>query len=66
MLRIDSLIVNTFVNNVKVMTVQKLDHIKKINHKYDTTFEMVNIKPINFYLKLKNERNRKKNMLKLS
>lgn len=53
-------IVSIFVDDIKVMCIKRLGYIKKIKWKYATTFDMVNIRPIGFYLDLKVEKDHQK------
>lgn len=62
----NSPIVSTFVDNIKVIGIKKPGYIKKVKLELVVTFEMANIKPISFYLRLKFKRNRVKKILKLS
>ncbi len=59
-------IMSTFVDNIKVMGQKNSGQIEKVQAKLVATFEMVDIGPISFYLRLKVERNRQKQLLKLS
>lgn len=58
-------IVSTFVNNIKIMRVKRLEVIEQVKKKLATAFHMVDISPISFYLGLKVEKNRIKKILKL-
>lgn len=46
-----------FVDNVKIINVKRSSHIEKVKEKLVTAFEMVDIRPISFYLGLKVEKN---------
>lgn len=65
-LAINGPIVSTFNDNVKVIEVKKSNHIKRVKRKFADTFEMVDMRPISFYLSLKIERDCQKKTLKLS
>lgn len=65
LLEINGPIINTFVNNVKVIGVKGSGYIKKVKIKHVVTFEMVDIGPISFYLGLKVKKNQIKITLKL-
>lgn len=54
---INSLIVNIFINNIKIIGVKRLDYIKKVKKKFAIIFKIIDIGFINFYLDLKIERN---------
>lgn len=47
------------------MGIKESNHIKKIKQKLVTTFKIVDIEPISFYVGLKIERNQAKKILKL-
>ncbi len=59
-------IVNTFVDDIKVMDVKRSGHIERVKRELAAAFEMVDMGPINFHLGLKVERDREKKTLKLS
>lgn len=63
--RINKPIVNTFVDDIKVIRVKRSGYIKKVKRELALTFEMIDIGPISFYLGLKVERNQAKKTLKL-
>ena len=48
------------------MSIKSSGHIKKVKLELAIAFEMADIRPISFYLRLKVERNRVKKILKLS
>lgn len=62
---IEGLIISTFVDDIKIMGVKRLEVIKQIKKKLATAFDMVDMSPISFYFCLKVERNRIKKILKL-
>lgn len=62
---IKGLLVSIFVNDIKVMRVQKSGVIKQIKKKLATAFEIVDISPISFYLSLKVEKDREKKIFRL-
>lgn len=64
-LAIDSPIIRMFVDNIKIMGVKRLGHIKRVKKKCVAVFEMIDMGPISFYLSLKVEKNHQKKMLKL-
>ena len=49
-------IVNTFVDDIKVMGVKRSEHIKRVKLKLVVVFEMADMGSISFYLGLKVER----------
>lgn len=53
---INSLIVSTFIDNINVIEIKKLGHIKRVKKKLIAVFEIVDIGPIGFYLGLKVEK----------
>lgn len=55
-----------FVDNIKVIGIKESSHIKKVKHKLVTVFEIVDIRPISFYLGLKIKRDSQNKILKLS
>ncbi len=57
-LGINGPILNTFVEDIKVMGVKESCHIKMLKRKLAAAFEMVDIGAISFYLGLKVERDR--------
>lgn len=57
---------NTFVDNIKVMARKKSGHIERIKAKLATTFDIIEMGPISFYLGLKIEIDQSKQSLKLS
>ena len=58
-------IVSTFVDNITVMGVKESGHITRVKRELAAAFKMVDMRPINFYLGLKVERDRQKKTLKL-
>lgn len=64
--KINWLIVSMFVDDIKIMEVKELDHIKKVKQELATAFKMVDIGLISFYLGLKVEKDRQNKTLKLS
>lgn len=54
-----------FVDDIKVIRVKKFSYIERVKQELATTFKIVVIGPINFYLGLKMEKDRKKKILKL-
>ena len=59
-------IVSIFVNDIKVIGIKRLGHIKKVKRELASVFEMMDIWPISFCLGLKIERDRQKKTLNLS
>ena len=58
-------IVSTFVDDIKVIGVKESGQIKRVKRKLAAAFEIVDMRPINFYLGLKVESDRQKKTLKL-
>lgn len=58
-------IVNTFVDNIKIMGPERSKTIEKVKKKLATAFEIVDMGPISFYLGLKVEQNREIKIIKL-
>lgn len=54
-----------FVDDIKIIDVKGLGHIKKVKLELATAFELVEMSPISFYLELNVERDLVKNTLKL-
>lgn len=65
-IEINRQIVSTFADNIKIIVVKRSGNFEKVKQKLTTVFEIVDIDPISFYLRLKVERNRVKRILKLS
>lgn len=63
---INSLIVSTFVDDIKVIGIKESGHIERVKLELIAAFKMADIKPISFYLGLKIEKDRAKKILKLS
>ncbi len=59
-------IVSIFVDDIKVIGIKRLGHIKKVKRELASVFEMIDIWPISFGLGLKIERDRQKKTLNLS
>lgn len=57
--------VSTFVNNIKVMTSKRSGIIYCIKIKLTAAFLIVDMGPISFYLRLKVEKNRENQIIKL-
>ena len=51
-------IVSTFVDDINIIGVKESDYIKRVKRELAAAFEMVDMRPINFYLGLKIERDR--------
>ena len=58
------LVVNAFVDDIKIMTVKRSEMMKAVKAKLTSTFLMIDINPICFYLGLKMERDREKQTIK--
>lgn len=54
---INGLILNIFINDIKVIRVIKLSYMKKVNTKMALIFEIIDLSHISFYLRLKVEVN---------
>lgn len=54
---INGRIISTFINNIKIIGIKKLDYVKKVKQKFAIIQEIIDIKPISFYLGLKVEKN---------
>lgn len=65
-INLKSLILNLFINDIKIMGMEKSGIITKIKAKLITSFWIVDMEPINFYLRLKVKRNPEKKTIKLS
>lgn len=59
------LIINIFVDNIKVIDIKRLGYIEKVKLKLVAAFKIIDINPISFYLRLKVKRNQAKKILKL-
>lgn len=62
----NSLVVSTFVDDIQIMALKKSGLIEHIKAKLTFAFVIANMSPISFYLGLKEERNQKQKMIKLS
>lgn len=58
-------IVSIFINYIKVMDLKRLSQIVKVKIKLFTTYEIIDIRLISFYLVLKREKNYEKKIFKL-
>lgn len=63
---LNSPVVSTFVDEIKIMAPKESGIIQRIKAKLKAAFSMVNMGPISFYLGLKVERDRIKQTIKLS
>lgn len=63
--RINSLVISIFVDNIKVINAKNLIYIKEFKLKLATTFQIIDIRLISFYLRLKIKKNRVKKTLQL-
>lgn len=61
---LNSLVISTFVNNIKVIALKKSGMIYYIKAKLVATFFIVDISSISFYLGLKIEQNQAKRIIK--
>lgn len=52
----NDLIVSKFVNDIKIMEVERSSHIKIVKKELAAAFEIVDIEPISFYFSLKVEK----------
>lgn len=55
-----------FINDIMVIGTKKSGHIERIKAKLIAAFEIVDVGPISFYLRLKVKRDQQKRLLKLS
>lgn len=59
-------IVSIFIDNIKIIAIKKSGLIEKVKVKLTSTFQVVNISPISFYLSLMVKQNWEKKTTKLS
>lgn len=55
-----------FINDTKIMGAKNSGVIGRVKAELIATFEIVNMRPISFYLSLKVDRNRERKIIKLS
>lgn len=65
-LDLEQLVISTFVNDIKIIGSENIKVHTKVTIELITTFEMLDIRSISFYLGLKVDKNCEKKIIKLS